>query len=196
MQKYNIGDKFGRWELLERRVVQRKVNESHREFKNISKWICRCDCGTIKEVFQGSLTSRNGGGKSTSCGCYCKEVHVEKMWKGYEEISGRYLSTIRENAERRNIQFLLTPQYIWDLFLNQNRRCALSGTELSFPQRGRIKKDETKQTASLDRIDSLRPYIEGNVQWVHKDINQMKMNMGEEKFLQYIEMIYKFRVGD
>mgnify|MGYP007044016634 CR=1 FL=1 len=38
-------------------------------------------------------------------------------------------------------------------------------------------------TASLDRIDSSKGYIEGNVQWVHKDINWMKQDFNEEYFI-------------
>lgn len=34
-------------------------------------WFCRCDCGEEKSVKAHSLTS----GKSTSCGCYCREVN-------------------------------------------------------------------------------------------------------------------------
>lgn len=53
------GQKFGRWTVLEK--SDKRSNGQY--------WLCKCDCGTIKEVSQTSL--RNG--RSTSCGCYHRE---------------------------------------------------------------------------------------------------------------------------
>lgn len=39
------------------------------------------------------------------------------------------------------------------------------------------------QTASLDRKDSLKGYTIDNIQWLHKDVNQMKRNYSEEYFI-------------
>lgn len=47
------------------------------------------------------------------------------------------------------------------------------------------------RTASLDRIDSSKGYLENNVQWVHKDINWMKQDYSHEEFLQYCKLIYE-----
>ena len=45
------------------------------------------------------------------------------------------------------------------------------------------------QTASLDRIDPTKGYIEGNIQWVHKDVNRMKMDFTETRFLELVNLI-------
>lgn len=60
------GQKFGRWTALERVVKPNNRN---------TYWRCQCECGTIKEVMGKNL--RNG--RSTSCGCYKKEVDSERM---------------------------------------------------------------------------------------------------------------------
>jgi hypothetical protein len=44
-------------------------------------------------------------------------------------------------------------------------------------------------TASLDRIDSSKGYIEGNVQWIHKHINKMKNNFNESYFIEICKKI-------
>jgi hypothetical protein len=70
------------------------------------------------------------------------------------------------------------------LFLKQDRKCKLSGIEIKFhPEEKRIK--QSQQTASLDRIDNTKGYIEGNIQWLHKDINNMKWNFNESTFINY-----------
>jgi hypothetical protein len=45
---------------------------------------------------------------------------------------------------------------------------------------------------NIDRIDSNQGYIEGNIQWVHKDVNIMKMKMTDEKFIGWCHIISKF----
>lgn len=49
------GKKFGHWTVLRFDCVQNKKG----------RWICQCDCGTIKSVFGSSLTRK----ASSSCGC-------------------------------------------------------------------------------------------------------------------------------
>jgi hypothetical protein len=109
------------------------------------------------------------------------------MWCGYEEISGTFYGAIRDGAKHRNLQFEISIEYIWNLYLKQNRKCALTGIEISLPQKCK----DTNQTASLDRIDSSKGYVAGNVQWVHKDINQMKMDLTQDQFINYCKLTYE-----
>ena len=44
-------------------------------------------------------------------------------------------------------------------------------------------------TASVDRIDSSGGYVESNVQWVHKDVNKMKMDIPQNQFIEYCKII-------
>jgi hypothetical protein len=74
--------------------------------------------------------------------------------------------------------------YIWELFLKQDRKCALSGLPIEFGTKGR-----ELGTASLDRIDSTKGYTPENVQWLHKDINQMKMDLTEQKFIDLCKKV-------
>lgn len=62
------GTRYGRWTVLyEGTPVIREGN------RRIRKWVCRCDCGTEREVFEKSLKS----GASESCGCYHSELMHE-----------------------------------------------------------------------------------------------------------------------
>lgn len=106
---------------------------------------------------------------------------LRRTWGGIGEISGRYLQSLRNRCKQYNIENDFTPEYLWDIFIKQNRKCPYSGIELKFAE---IVNNEgiKEQTASLDRIDSSKGYIIGNLQWVHKDVNKMKQNFSDEYF--------------
>ena len=108
-------------------------------------------------------------------------------YKGIEDLSGRYLSSIKYNAFKRKLEYNIDITYIWDLFLYQNRKCALTGLPINFHRFSSL-----LQTASLDRIDSSKGYIPGNVQWVHKDINYMKQSFTINKFFEYCRLVINY----
>lgn len=66
--------------------------------------------------------------------------------------------------------------------VSPNFCCNLTGLKLEF-------KTLKKQTASLDRIDSTKGYVEGNVQWIHKDINLMKNRLPQDYFISMCDLI-------
>lgn len=113
-----------------------------------------------------------------------------RYWKGFGEISGSKFAEIKRNAEIRNLEFNITIEYLWELFLKQNRKCIYTNIELKFSTSKQITKG-FEQTASLDRIDSSKGYIEGNIQWIHKDVNKIKRNYTEKQFIQMCREIYE-----
>ena len=143
-------------------------------------WICKCDCGLEFGGWIGNLRR----GKVCQCGKAKKNEH-NPAWAGFEEMHGRFLSSIKRNADSRNIEYNVNFQYIWDLFLKQNRKCALSGMPL-------IMGNKDNNTASLDRIDSSKGYIEGNVQWTHKHVNRMKSNHTDKYFIELCTTISNY----
>ncbi len=149
---------------------------------------CKCDCGNLK-IVKGGLLIR---GLQTSCGCGRKDFGSKRsIWKGEGEISGHNWGRIERCAKRRKIPFEITIKDGWNQFLKQDRKCALSGEILSFNK----KADQfVNRTVSLDRIDSSKGYIKGNIQWVHKDVNMMKQSLTEEKFIEWCQKISKYRL--
>jgi UDP-glucose 4-epimerase len=108
-------------------------------------------------------------------------------WKGCGEISASTFNRYKFNAKKRNIEFNITIEYIWDLFLKQRRCCNLTGKELHF---GEDKGENLGKTASLDRIDSKKGYTEDNVQWLHKDVNLAKWSADQRDFLNTCKSVY------
>jgi hypothetical protein len=109
-------------------------------------------------------------------------------WTGHEEIYGSYWRQLKLNAMERKHKFNLTIEYAWKLFIKQNRKCALSGVQLEFPKFLREKAD-TLSRPSLDRIDSTKGYIKGNVQWVSVAVNYMKLDYSQSEFINLCKLI-------
>ena len=169
------GHKFGKLTALEYKGDKSASGER--------MWVCKCECGNVKLIQRKHLQN----GYTKSCGCIAHpKGSNHKSWKGYKDISLDFFTTIKRNAISRGIEFNIDIEYLYNLWIEQNRTCALSGLELTF---GTVTRDKKRKTASLDRIDSSKGYIPGNVQWVHKDINIMKNNMDENEFLMFCKSI-------
>lgn len=109
-----------------------------------------------------------------------------KFWKGIEDIPKTYITLVKKNAIRRNIEYNLSNEDLWNLYVKQNKKCKISNLEINFYIRTR---DRKSGTASLDRIDSSKGYTIDNVQWVHKDINFMKQQYSQEYFINICKII-------
>jgi hypothetical protein len=158
-----------------------KNNNSH------SIFLCACDCGNTINVLANSLMN----GNTKSCGCKSRKRGKEHAsYSGYQEIRSEYWSRVLRGAKDRGIEITLTIEEAWDIFLKQNRKCALSGEILHFPY---TRKTSKYSTASLDRIDSNGIYEVSNVQWIHKKLNTMKMNMPEVEFFEWCKKIVSYR---
>lgn len=169
------GKRFGRLVVIGLGEIRRK---------KVLYWNCLCDCGNKKSIAGGSLKN----GESKSCGCLRSEMVSDQFWSGFEEISGGYFSSIVHGAKKRNFEFNITIEQIWELFIKQERKCALSGDEIFFAKNSY---DRNNQTASLDRIDSSKGYIEGNLQWVHKQVNFMKQELEDSVLIEWCKKIYE-----
>jgi hypothetical protein len=101
---------------------------------------------------------------------------------------GKYWSSLKHGAMGRNLEFSIDIEYAWKLFLSQHRLCSYTGEELTFSRNT----DKMKQTASLDRLDSDKGYIENNVHWIHKDINFLKRSISHIEFLNICNKIYNY----
>jgi hypothetical protein len=180
-KKIEIGNKFGK--LLAIEEVEKRKSGGIR-------YKCLCDCGNTHEVFATHLRR----GLITHCGCSKPKGANHHQWTGVGEISSAfwYDHIVRSangskygNHVRKPKELTITIDYVWDLFISQGRKCALSGLELTFPKIGKDK----NWTASLDRIDSSKGYVKENVQWVHKDVNIMKNKFDVKYFKNMCKLI-------
>lgn len=174
------GDTFNDWTVTEKGSYT-KVNEKG----NIVSYVeVQCKCGYKKESRKYSVVR----GVVEKCRkCKKKEGFNNGRFSGYEDIGGYYVGQLREGAYRRGLEFDISPKQMWSLLEEQNFKCALSGLPIKVSRS--IKKKKNNQTASLDRIDSSKGYLMGNVQWVHKDINQMKSSRTDKDFISLCKAV-------
>lgn len=151
-----------------------------------STWVCLCVCGTEKVYSSDHLTRKTSPVKS--CGCLmvkCGREH--KQWKGVGDISGGWWSCHvtreRRQTDRPMVPCTVTIDEAWCLFLQQGRKCALSGVSLT------ISGTHKYNTASIDRIDNSKGYELGNIQWVHKHINFMKRDHSVDYFIKLCTLV-------
>jgi hypothetical protein len=119
------------------------------------------------------------------CQCY-KTVNGAYNFQGYKSISAIYFNSCKGNAGKRGFSFEINKEDMWNQWLTQKGMCALSGIPLSIERN--YKKLKT-MTASLDRIDSTKGYTTDNIQWVHKDLNKMKMNYDNQYFIDMCKLV-------
>lgn len=150
-------------------------------------YLCVCSCGNTAEVLGHSLLS----GNTRSCGCSSRKIGKNHgLWSGYEGISTVYYNRVMNGAKKRNIKFDLTIQDMWNKFVEQNKRCSLSGIKLMFSP---TNKTRNLQTASLDRIDSKIGYYYDNIQWIHKNLNIMKWHISNKDFINWCHEVSKYQ---
>jgi hypothetical protein len=160
------GQRFGKWVVVGRCAVSYRTSPR--------RWLAKCVCGT-ERAFATSELKKAG----PDSGCVCGKK------TGYLDIPGRYWGSIVSRAEKSGREMTVTIEDAWELYRKQEGLCALSYLPIAFkPGMNRL------GTASLDRIDSRKGYITGNVQWLHRTVNWMK-----NQFPQGVFMALCMRIG-
>lgn len=178
---YPAGTKFGQWTIISDEV---KVGNDRALYQ-----LCKCSCGNIS--WKKLVTLRNG--TSTRCKKCCNKTFITEDGKiSINAMIVTFYKHILDGVKRRKkvsqLDFNITPEYLEELYEKQNHKCALSGISLELD----ITKSAMNQNWSLDRIDSSKGYVKGNVQWVHKDINMMKQSYNVDYFIKLCTEVAKY----
>lgn len=144
-----------------------------------------CDCGLKKTVRLDIVLS----GNTKSCGCKSpnKDYKTIRISYGEEYKYWILFKYFRKNAKLRKKEFTITVEDVKKQYFAQNKVCQYTKSPLTFPETYLRLTDET--TASIDRIDSSKGYIPGNIQLVTKKVNMMKGEMSHDEFIHTCQLI-------
>lgn len=158
------------------------------------KWNCKCDCGNNHLVTGESLRS----GKSKSCGCLLIESRKSKMDRKEALLRNLYSHIKTRYKKKYDINDLISFNLFCKLSFSNCFYCGSKPNHIINDYRhdketkGRNKKvsDTVVFYNGIDRIDSKKGYINGNVIPCCRKCNVSKLNMSQSEFKKQIIKIY------
>jgi len=173
----------------------------------------KCDyCGKEFQKPLSEYERNQKKGRKSYCSreCVGKGVHQtkkelphspasDKMKKHLKKIQGNrrdeyssYRYTYRCIKRRFNKETNLTLQDLKEQWEKQNGVCPYTGLNLILPEDNNIHLIDFFHRASLDRIDSSKGYVKGNIQFISTPINLMKSDKSENSIKRFLKEISEY----
>lgn len=172
-----LNEKFNRLTIIE----DAGIKKSKRYVK------AKCDCGGMLTTRLFSITS----GQTKSCGCFAKEVSARRKGKMFSDLANKYpesfgrcegsyarniINTIKNNALHRKKEWELDSLIAFEMLLQP---CYYCGKKSVWPD----------DKNGIDRIDSSKGYVEGNVVTCCWPCNRAKGNQTLAEFKEWITQV-------
>jgi hypothetical protein len=144
-----------------------------------------------KDLKEYKSRTRLYGQTEFYCSASCRNTHRIDEYSPFRT----FLVLCRKNVRLKKFDFDLDLPYLKTLWEKQKGICPYSKVPmLLFPT---LHKTKFKPTAaSLDRIDSNRGYVKGNVEFVCLSINYAKNRFDRNEFIEFISNINQFTPED
>jgi hypothetical protein len=160
---------------------------------------CSCDnCGVVFEKPLSELNRNKKLGRMNFCSRTC--VGKNNI-KNFGDEENRYIITKHSDncrdeytgfrdflrrIKRRDYEYNIDLKYLKEIWDNCNI-CVYSGAQLVLPTHR--KHNNPLLTASIDRIDSTKGYVKGNIQYISITANHAKNSMSHEQMLEFCRLI-------
>ncbi len=159
-------------------------------------------CGEIKPNSEYTPIIKKEGRKGRLFVTRCRKCRVEfykadkykiSRKKSAPEQRRKHRLTIvfnssRGNAKKRELEHTITVDYLKETFDIQKGLCYYTGKPMLMDIRG-LK--NSNDSVSVDRIDSSKGYIEGNIVLCRWVVNRMKNDISKQEFLKLVYDINK-----
>lgn len=168
------------------------------------------ECG-IQFLKDGSEVRRNEKiGRKLFCSLNCSATYYSVLKDFYgqhnENLKPRqgdkyskfreYIRRIKIRQKQKLIESTITLDDLLVQWETQKGRCVYTGIELKHKSSRKNNTDCTYlNTASLDRIDSSKGYVKGNVQFISVSANHAKNNLTHDQMLEFCKIITNFWVN-
>jgi len=169
------------------------------------------ECSSCGKSFERALKEYNRtnvkGGRKPYCSLKCSgkenNSHLEKWQKlppgrncifSKDEYSPyrEHMRRVKNRQRDKGKEVDVDKEYLKEVFEQQKGVCIYSGVELEHREGvGVSGKSNPLTAASLDRIDSSKGYIKGNVQFISIVCNHAKNGMSDKQMREWIEIVKK-----
>lgn len=167
-----IGEKYERLTVL---------SLSHKDQRGRSHYLCECVCGVRKSV-QGALLR---SGNTKSCGCLSAENRRSRRLPNDAGVIAQIILQYKRHARDRGISFGLSFEEVDGIV---RKPCHYCGDPA-----GNIKRNKNRLEGfphnGIDRMDSSRPYLAGNVVPCCGLCNKSKGTQGHDDFISWAKRI-------
>jgi hypothetical protein len=105
-----------------------------------------------------------------------------------------FIKCMKNDGRKHRYNTEVTPEYLKEVWNNQNGICPYTGWKLELPH-GSMgwKSDLHPRRASVDRIDCSKGYIKDNVQFVSIIANYAKNSMTDTDLIEFCKAVYDKR---
>lgn len=172
-----------------------KCKTCQTDFYKLNSEIKRCKKKGILDHFCSRSCVATYRNKKMTSDFWKNQYENNKNFKGLEGNRQDIFSSFKTfiNSGRASIKSKgcsLTLEYLKNQWDKQNGICPYTNIKMILP-RNTLEYTKTKSLikASLDRIDSSKGYIEGNVEFVCSAINLGKNNFSKKEMIEFISNI-------
>ena len=170
-RKVKVGDQYKHW-----KVIDGPISSKHQCLQ--WKVLC-CKCNSFVRWMQANeLMDPNSSFMCLKCSQAERGKKERLANGGTEYLSINKYHKWEKSAKRRNYEFSVSIEYLTELYLSQDKKCAITGEYLP-----------DLEKASLDRIDSTKGYVQGNLQWVTIQANLSKHIMSMENLYEFCKKV-------
>jgi hypothetical protein len=161
----------------------KELKEYNRQIKNgRTIFYCSLSCGakTDKNI---NMIRENGKPYYFKGGENAHTTETQKLKASMRDFAKRVRARKTKFVEELDLDRLIE---IWN---SQNGRCVYSKVQLILQHHPDYKTTSNNYKASIDRIDSTKPYIIDNIQFVSYTVNSLKSNMNVSEVNEFFNII-------
>ena len=162
---------------------EKPMNEYRRRLKlGKTDFYCSLSCSgkspkNMKMFYEIGVPYQFNGGENKLV------TEEQKLKSSMRDFAKRARNRKKKFFEELDIEKMIE---IWN---SQNGKCKFTGVDLVLPHEENYKSTSNNYKASIDRIDSSKPYTIDNIQFVSYSVNNLKNTMTEAEVKEFFNII-------
>lgn len=164
---------------------EKPMSEYRRRVKmGKTNFYCSLSCGAnssqnIEMIIKAGVVNHFKGGENKLV------TEEQKLKSSMREFAKRVRNRKKKFFEELDIEKLIE---MWE---NQKGKCKITNVDLVLHHEPNYKTISNNYKASIDRIDSSKPYSIENIQFVSYSINNLKHTMTDDEVYEFLNIVKK-----